>query len=999
MKHCYLFILFLSTICIAQSKTPNYSVKWVNTENGLKQLSVRYCVPDNYGFVWIATELGLYRYDGSNLKEINEAKFPKLNKQRITRLGKDEITGKIYLESNPEGCQYIIDDNKIEKIDSRKYWKNAIFTFNDFCFSDSNPIIKNVYKNDKIKTIIREYTSSIFISACLATNFLYLPQLEHLLIFDKNGLIKKNDCHFSSGLILLQFNETILAADNGKVVLISEGKILKKKIIVDAIFQNYLDRKLTNLSDIEIFGMKNKYFLKYKGEIFQIQFNNNKITTQFLFKNPAEDITSISHLEKENIYLVGTRTKGMAILSPILFNTLQFEERNSNRSINYCYSATPTSDNIWYSASGWNFDWTKGKATKDDFLNDLINTRFILPYKNKFYIQAKKDLWNIDTQKNDYDFIYPKSKKLNLSGFNGYTYHKGQLLLTNSISIYFLRGKNFITDESLNKKFINKNLNGIYSFNNDLIIPTTKGVYKYILETKKLVVIKGLENVNARYIKPINKQSYWVGCYGEGLFLVDKSNVYKVTDSTIELTTAHAIEEDKVGNLWISTNDGLLKTNKLEALNKILNNQPINCYKYSTEDGLITNEFNGSGTHPSLQTKEGIIGFPSMKGFVWFQPAQVPKHLFTGSIVMDKVLVDNQKNIPFINNSYFIPKEAGVISFNFNFGYYYNRENLTISYRFEGQNNWTKIKGNTLQIPRNKKGTQALIIKIATHGFNAETAVYKSFPLEFEARYYETLTFWSFCAFLFALFLYSAYTIGLKLNKRREEHLKFKIEEKTVELQQSINELDKSNALILISLKEKDILLKEIHHRVKNNLQLVMSLLNIQARDNASISIEDFLEKGQSRIASMVLVHDNLYSKENIGNVDFQEYCQNLAHNVSSSFGVTTKNITIEVAAEGIFFDIQTAIPLGLIINELVTNALKHAFPNNRKGTIAIGITKSSDAVYEILVEDNGIGATLPLQTKKSMGLELVSLLVLQLKGTFIKENNNGTQYRITFIM
>jgi hypothetical protein len=144
----------------------------------------------------------------------------------------------------------------------------------------------------------------------------------------------------------------------------------------------------------------------------------------------------------------------------------------------------------------------------------------------------------------------------------------------------------------------------------------------------------------------------------------------------------------------------LLKINKQIALKRILNNQPINCYKYSTEDGLLTNEFNGSGTHPSLQTKEGILGFPSMKGFVWFDPNHVPKHLFNGKIVMDKVLVDNNNPILPINSTYYIPDEAGFITFNFIYGYYYNRQNLTVSYRLDDQTNWKEVQGNTFQIAR-----------------------------------------------------------------------------------------------------------------------------------------------------------------------------------------------------------------------------------------------------------------------------------------------------------
>jgi len=186
IKHTLCLLLFFTFFSSpAQSGANNYSVKWVNAENGLKQLLVRNCVADNNGFIWIATELGLYRYDGTTIKQIIEEKYPALSKQRISRMGKDDLTGKIYLEANPEGCQYVIYNNTIEKIDPTEYSKNAIFTFNDICYTESNPLIKEVKKIKGIEYYIKEYTSITFLSAIVTTNFLYLPQYNIYLFLIK----------------------------------------------------------------------------------------------------------------------------------------------------------------------------------------------------------------------------------------------------------------------------------------------------------------------------------------------------------------------------------------------------------------------------------------------------------------------------------------------------------------------------------------------------------------------------------------------------------------------------------------------------------------------------------------------------------------------------------------------------------------------------------------------------------------------------------------------
>ena len=223
----------------------------------------------------------------------------------------------------------------------------------------------------------------------------------------------------------------------------------------------------------------------------------------------------------------------------------------------------------------------------------------------------------------------------------------------------------------------------------------------------------------------------------------------------------------------------------------------------------------------------------------------------------------------------------------------------------------------------------------------------------------------------------------------------FQNKRKSIRLLHAKNEeLSRLNEIIAASLKEKEILLKEIHHRVKNNLQLVMSLLNIQAQDSQNISIEDFLEKGQSRIATISLIHQNLYLSDNFAHIDFQTYLETLVSNIKNTFN--ENKVAIAIDTHGNTFDLDTAIPLGLIINEIVCNALKHAFPEDMEGQIQIAIQKKDSNLFELVIGDNGIGTT---ATKKSnsIGLELVSLLVMQLRGKIEKINQIGTHYSIQF--
>jgi two-component sensor histidine kinase len=209
------------------------------------------------------------------------------------------------------------------------------------------------------------------------------------------------------------------------------------------------------------------------------------------------------------------------------------------------------------------------------------------------------------------------------------------------------------------------------------------------------------------------------------------------------------------------------------------------------------------------------------------------------------------------------------------------------------------------------------------------------------------------------------------------------------------NQLNELNSKLTQSIKDKEVLLKEIHHRVKNNLQLVMSLLNIQAQDSQQTSIQDFLEKGQARIATMALIHQNLYLSDDFLNINFQSYLEILIDNIKKTFN--ENKVAIAINSNGNTFGLDTAIPLGLIINEIVCNALKHAFPEDRIGKIQIEIQKKEENTFELHIGDNGIGNS-KVAKNNSIGLELVTLLVMQLRGKINTINQIGTNYCIEFM-
>ncbi len=203
-----------------------------------------------------------------------------------------------------------------------------------------------------------------------------------------------------------------------------------------------------------------------------------------------------------------------------------------------------------------------------------------------------------------------------------------------------------------------------------------------------------------------------------------------------------------------------------------------------------------------------------------------------------------------------------------------------------------------------------------------------------------------------------------------------------------------------VSLHEKEILLAEIHHRVKNNLQIVSSLLSLQSGHVQDTNVLNAIQDSQSRVRSMALIHDQLYQSHDLTKIDFSVYVKNLTQSLLLTYGQMTSYVNLSIKAENIYFAIETAIPCGLIITELVTNSLKHAFNAGRTGEIKVEFSSTGPDGYIMVVSDTGKGLPedLDIRKSKSLGLRLVrELAEVQLMGRLEVSSKQGTEFRISF--
>jgi len=248
--------------------------------------------------------------------------------------------------------------------------------------------------------------------------------------------------------------------------------------------------------------------------------------------------------------------------------------------------------------------------------------------------------------------------------------------------------------------------------------------------------------------------------------------------------------------------------------------------------------------------------------------------------------------------------------------------------------------------------------------------------------------------------------------KNSEEALRKAHNQLEQRVQERTSEIEKSNMLLIKeilerryaesglkqSLAEKDVLLKEIHHRIKNNLQIISSLLNLQSRNLQDSSAISSFNESNNRIRSIATLHEQLYRSKDLSRINFTTYIRNMTNNLLHSYGVLDKALRIKINSDNIYLDVNKAIPCGLIVNELVSNAIKHGFPLHKSGEIAIDFSRMSDK-YILVVSNNGIKfpPELDIENCTTLGLELVSSLSKQLKGSLSLQRGNITKFQLEF--
>ncbi|MEA3286853.1 MAG: sensor histidine kinase [Candidatus Marinimicrobia bacterium] len=292
---------------------------------------------------------------------------------------------------------------------------------------------------------------------------------------------------------------------------------------------------------------------------------------------------------------------------------------------------------------------------------------------------------------------------------------------------------------------------------------------------------------------------------------------------------------------------------------------------------------------------------------------------------------------------------------------------------------------------------------LATTLLGAKESFFGDYNLIFELRFLLAYSLVGLFAYLFEKMAEEKRTEILAVNTSLEQTVEKRTRElsnKNLLLAREVKERTIVEQNTARALKEREILLQEVHHRTKNNLAVIMSLMNLQQNSLETESITEVLETLRRRISSMFIVHDSLYQSESLASIDFGEYIKKLTHGIQRSFQSDVQSVNLDIECDAVELNLEMAIPVGLVLNEIITNSFKYAIRPDQQMTQTIHLNRVSDNRISIDVSDNGKGLPpeFDFKTAKSLGVRMIHMLIEdQLGGTVQVESNSGTRYHLEF--
>lgn len=1006
----YLFLFFLvCTFSTSKSQDDQFTVnkKIISYLDGLPGHEVVCGIQDNQGFLWFGTNNGLCRYDGYRLKVFTQ-KNTGLRGKRILSLAKDNKNGLIisYSEAGSSTkvgkSKDVLNTVTLEVSNLKDYFRNMPFTEEEIYE------IKNDYKKDLLvftkhdsKGIWFYKPQSGFTKCDRKTKYIFEPVPSSKSTFAKHE--KELTDYFPTNREIVIYNDSSIAfASDHKGFLLNTYQDKFLLCHFDTITKVYSYSLFGNdgsVEPVETLKAHLKDFSKYDAASLTPPINDSTVLIQeksgnnvlyipsvgflSLFRNNEskvirnvkvnsyfiDNLTNYWFCTNEGIIKVNIRPK---LFTPY-FTTSDKQEVGANHSVRGIYA----DDNMLCAAL---FDFF---ALKDQ--SQETNFRFS---NNYGVLKTKNDLWIGSFGLRQYNFrsklmIENKVGSLSREIWSLFELNEKEILLgcTDGLDIYN-KESNSIKNLSCGPFPVPKFVYKIFRNKSGLVSIVSNNGFYILNSENKIVHFYAVKNGNTGYfpfsnlhdVYQDNDGVYWLATGENGLYKWDGNKrvfrQYAVEDGFIS-NTLYCIQEDKSNNLWISTDYGISRFNKLSE----------NVKTFTQMDGLPHDEFNRSS---SFKDKNGLIYFGCMNGIVKLNPNDFNRSTVKNNypLLIDDFSLFNSTNGIFENKLPDLNKSGEIVLtddhklFNLSFVLLDFEDRLKkYTYKLEGlKDKWNIIDENVLRIGNLDYGSYTLRIRAQTADgtWNKQEIVV---PLIVVMPFYKS---WWFIISL-SVFLIGLTIILVKLRirylKKRNSEL-----EKVIELR--TNELK-------MALDEQIGLMQEIHHRVKNNLQFIASILEMQINSVKTISDQETLKDTSRRINAISLVHKLLYNKDKLESISLKEYLSELTLRLSEMTIEENKNIAFSVSIDDVYFNVNKCVAIGIITSELISNSIKYAFENVKSPKIEVSFKYlEKEKKFVLKISDNGPGYIIDT-VKSGLGTRLIDIFKRQLKANYRTEKDN----------
>ena len=477
--------------------------------------------------------------------------------------------------------------------------------------------------------------------------------------------------------------------------------------------------------------------------------------------------------------------------------------------------------------------------------------------------------------------------------------------------------------------------------------------------------------------------SIWIGTYGGGLSHLKNDKVvrYSTREGFFDDNVFQILEDD-FGNLWMGCNKGVFRVKKDElAVNARSRSELISVLAFDQDDGLKSREINGGVQPAGWKSMDGRLWFPTIKGITVVDPAKLSLNA-PPPMVIEEIIVDHEKTSR--TEELVLQPGTEKIEFEFAAVTFVGGNKVNYQYRLDGlETDWSVLSPHRRASYTNLAPgsyTFRVVAQNSNGVWNREGA---QFSFQQKPFYYQSPLFWVFSVLGVGLLAFWGNHMNVRRLKVQQLRLQQAVDERTQNLLLAKDKIEKQAGELLAALRDKEVLMQEVHHRVKNNLQVITSLLALQSERVQDEETSALFQECRNRIKSMAMIHEQLYQSDDLEQIDISGYLTSISHELARSYNAPRREIDVEVEADAGHLGVERAIPCGLIVNELVSNALKHAFPNGQAGKIVIRFSTSGET-HRLSVEDNGVGLPAELEIAKSqtLGMKLIATLAKKLKGS-----------------